>query len=396
MIHTNESGEGVYHVCVTRTELKTKAAAACAPGRLCSFMNVFTDEAGAVAVIAALLLVAMTAIAAFVIDIGSLYQERRELQTAADAGALAGVQELPDNPARAVEVARAFVTANTGRHVTSSVKLTATNVANDTIEVRVSDSASPLYFARVLGLRTARVSATARAIVASPGAYSSGVMPFGLMSSTEAAQNLQLFGYAFGQEITLKEAAGDGSQGNFYFIDLDGRQAGGQNDIGRWLGTGGSSGFTVSIGQLLPPQTGNPSVVGSSRPGDGLEDWITCLHRFEEVCVDFDPETGRVTIENPGNETPRCHRLIVVPVLVNPAYPENNPLRYNWIQVTGSSQDLLVVGFAYVFVTGWGVEGRGTGRYSYLKGRFVRPLEENELELGAPSSFAPIIFKLIE
>jgi Flp pilus assembly protein TadG len=51
-----------------------------------------TDERGAVAVITAILLVAMMGMAAIVVDVGSLYQERRILQNGADAAALAVAQ----------------------------------------------------------------------------------------------------------------------------------------------------------------------------------------------------------------------------------------------------------------------------------------------------------------
>ena len=42
----------------------------------------------------AILLVVLLGVAALVIDLGGLYDRDRDLQTLADAGALAGVQEL--------------------------------------------------------------------------------------------------------------------------------------------------------------------------------------------------------------------------------------------------------------------------------------------------------------
>ena len=50
------------------------------------------DESGAVAIIVALVMVALLSIVALVIDLGGLYDHDRELQTAADAAALAGAQ----------------------------------------------------------------------------------------------------------------------------------------------------------------------------------------------------------------------------------------------------------------------------------------------------------------
>ncbi|MCX8032570.1 MAG: Tad domain-containing protein [Thermoleophilia bacterium] len=53
-----------------------------------------SDESGVVAVIVALVIVVLLSVVALVVDLGALYDHDRELQTAADAGALAGVQEL--------------------------------------------------------------------------------------------------------------------------------------------------------------------------------------------------------------------------------------------------------------------------------------------------------------
>jgi hypothetical protein len=52
-------------------------------------MRPVSGERGAVAIIVAVLLVALVGSAALVVDVGALYQEKRELQNGADAGALA-------------------------------------------------------------------------------------------------------------------------------------------------------------------------------------------------------------------------------------------------------------------------------------------------------------------
>jgi len=52
-------------------------------------MRRVSNDSGAVAVIVAILLVALVGVSAMVVDIGSLYAERRQLQNAADAAALA-------------------------------------------------------------------------------------------------------------------------------------------------------------------------------------------------------------------------------------------------------------------------------------------------------------------
>ncbi len=56
-------------------------------------MRRLADERGATAVLVAILIVVLVGFAAFAVDVGALYQERRELQNGADGAALATAQE---------------------------------------------------------------------------------------------------------------------------------------------------------------------------------------------------------------------------------------------------------------------------------------------------------------
>ena len=56
-------------------------------------MQRLRDERGAVAVMVALLMVPLIAFAAIAIDVAAMWSERQQLQTAADAGALAIAQD---------------------------------------------------------------------------------------------------------------------------------------------------------------------------------------------------------------------------------------------------------------------------------------------------------------
>ncbi len=58
----------------------------------------FTGEKGAVVIIVAMFIVIFMLVTALVVDVGSLYEDRRWLQTVADSAALAGAQELPEDP----------------------------------------------------------------------------------------------------------------------------------------------------------------------------------------------------------------------------------------------------------------------------------------------------------
>ena len=67
------------------------------------------NEAGQVVVLLVVAMLAMLGMVALVVDLGYLYWNQRELQASADAAALAGAMELPDQAA-AVTVARGYGT----------------------------------------------------------------------------------------------------------------------------------------------------------------------------------------------------------------------------------------------------------------------------------------------
>jgi hypothetical protein len=69
-------------------------------------------ERGQILPIVALALVALLGISAFAIDVGFAYYGKRQLQSATDAAALAGAQDLP-NAVTAVTTATSYATANT-------------------------------------------------------------------------------------------------------------------------------------------------------------------------------------------------------------------------------------------------------------------------------------------
>jgi hypothetical protein len=80
-------------------------------------MRRLNDQDGAVAITVAILLVVLLGIGAFVLDIGNLYWERRQLQNAADAAAMAAAQELVLGGTHdaAYSVARQYANANNSR-----------------------------------------------------------------------------------------------------------------------------------------------------------------------------------------------------------------------------------------------------------------------------------------
>ena len=113
---------------------------------------------------------------AYVIDTGSLYEHRRDLQSVADAAALVGVQELPENPSLAVEMAIEYAEKNSTIIESSDVIIGATYKSKDTITVKAIRYETLLFFAGVFGKNTADVGASATAVIGSPSKVS-GIVP---------------------------------------------------------------------------------------------------------------------------------------------------------------------------------------------------------------------------
>lgn len=81
--------------------------------RLAGFLrSVRRDERGSILVLAAASIVVVIGAAASSIDVGTLIHERGSVQNATDAGALAGAQELPDNPSAAQAIAIQYALKN--------------------------------------------------------------------------------------------------------------------------------------------------------------------------------------------------------------------------------------------------------------------------------------------
>jgi Flp pilus assembly protein TadG len=141
-----------------------------------------TADRGAVGVTVAVTLVVLLGVAALAVDAGAVYAQRRQMQTAADAAALAGVQELPANPAGASSMASNYAALNTEVASDVTVEILSTYTTNDTIRVTAKDPEFGLFFARFIGNETTSVGARATASVVSPVKYAKNVMPFGVLN----------------------------------------------------------------------------------------------------------------------------------------------------------------------------------------------------------------------
>ena len=231
-----------------------------------------SKEKGVVAVIVAICLFAFMIATALAIDVGSLFEDRRHLQTVADSAALAGAQELPENRGEAINIATEYVSNNYSEDVDIKIEIEPVLVvAEASITVTVVNDESPLYLARVMGKDSTPVGAYARAIVAEPKEVGN-IVPWGL--DEEFFDDL-----APGGEFPLKYHSPQ-EPGNFLALDLDpdGSHGGGANDymdriINGYVGP-------LSVGDFIYTETGNmagPSVQAAIERievrGDGWQDF---------------------------------------------------------------------------------------------------------------------------
>jgi len=135
----------------------------------------FLRQKGQAAVIVTILIAVLLGAVALVIDVGSLYQKRGFFQNVADASALAGVQELPENTDAAVLAAVDYAVRNNvdiiyncRDYTSEEIDITSTLSANDTITVALSNREVPLYFAKIFGQDTVSLGAFATAMVGEP------------------------------------------------------------------------------------------------------------------------------------------------------------------------------------------------------------------------------------
>jgi Flp pilus assembly protein TadG len=153
----------------------------CLPRGRCSsilgaLQNVWgRQQGGQVLVFTALSMVALLAMVAVVVDVGRLYQAHRQLQSAADAAALAAADSLPDASAAAA-AAQAYGAGPGGKNADSRLPDVTTDVqfkcftgmaCNPDNGVVVTERATvSTIFARIVGIDSATISATSTASMA--------------------------------------------------------------------------------------------------------------------------------------------------------------------------------------------------------------------------------------
>lgn len=133
--------------------------------------NMRRDERGSVLVMIAILLPVMLGMAALAIDVAGWYQMRRQLQSSADAAALAGMRDLPI-AGTASTTAQNYVAQN----VSGATPTVTTPFNSDGNQIKVTVTKNfPSIFGSLLGLSQVQITASAVAKKSSTGNVKSAV-----------------------------------------------------------------------------------------------------------------------------------------------------------------------------------------------------------------------------
>jgi Putative Flp pilus-assembly TadE/G-like len=207
-------------------------------------------DSGQAFVFVAFVLMALVGMAALVIDGGSWYRAQRHLQTAADAAALAGAQELPTNPSTATTVALDYAQRNYAGIPNPTVTFP------DTATIDVSATATaPGVFARIYGAAFDEVdiSARAQARVSAPLELKN-VAPIAVYKDEACVVSDPS---CFGQPVTIafnEDDPFDPTKSKFGLLDLDRDGHVGADDVKDWIEDG--------YQDFLPVDTDYPAATG--------------------------------------------------------------------------------------------------------------------------------------
>ncbi|MFX3673058.1 MAG: pilus assembly protein TadG-related protein [Paenisporosarcina sp.] len=260
-----------------------------------NFRSFRQDERGNVILIAAFLMLVLTAFAGLVVDGGHLYMTKAHLQKAANAAALSGGQELTTNAGIEVDsIVDEILEAHDALPFLQNISVT----PEENVTVQLSESV-PLFFASIVGIDDVDVSVKAKVEVGVMG-RASGAAPIGIDDSIPLI---------YGNEYTLKVDETASETGYFGALALEGPGAK-LYEENLMYGFDGE----LKIGDIINTQTGN--IAG---PTKSAVDYLI------STCSDM---TAR-----------DCPRILLIPVYV-PYNVESNQMK-----------QVKITGFAYFYIS---------------------------------------------
>ncbi len=194
-----------------------------------------SSERGQMTAMMAVSIVALCAMGAFVLDVGSWFRTHRAMQTVADSAALAGAQKLPASTAEAQALAQEYGDKNGGG--VSQIQFSSNTFPNDTISIK-AETVAPGFLSRVLGVSSVDISADAKA-----RAYNLGSAQFVAPLAVPRWHPMLSGGgcpcFGDGYQTTIDLESSNPSLGAFRVINIDGSRGGiGQQTLVDWLENG--------------------------------------------------------------------------------------------------------------------------------------------------------------
>jgi hypothetical protein len=234
-------------------------------------------DSGQAFVFVAFVLMTLVGMAALVIDGGSWYRAQRHLQTAADAAALAGAQELPTKPSTATDVALGYAQRNYAGIPAPTVTFPETA----TIDVSATATA-PGIFARIYGVAFDEVdiSARAQARVSAPLELKN-VAPIAVYKEEACIVSDPS---CFGQPVTIafnEDAPFDPTKSKFGLLDLDRDGHVGADDIKDWIEDGYQDYLPVDTD--YPPGTGEKNGIKKALEDAADEERVLMFPVFDSA-----------------------------------------------------------------------------------------------------------------
>ncbi len=220
-------------------------------------MRRLSGDQGLATVTVAISVTVLVGMLAFAVDVGALYAERRELQSGADAAALAIAHlcaegDLTCNPVSAPSVAANYADDNAkdGAHGVDSVDLDLLNqtvsVATSTIDGSTGDTLLPPFFASVLGFDGATVRAGASAAWGYPSSLPQTLplifsdcewmkySPF-IQDGPTYIGSPQVIYFHGDAESCHASPSGQDMPGGFGWLDTDGGKCAATISVGAWV-----------------------------------------------------------------------------------------------------------------------------------------------------------------
>lgn len=221
--------------------------------------EIWQREEGAVIVVAAIVFIIVIIMCGIVIDVGSVQIEKSSLQNAADAAAFAASTILPaeaGNPAELEQVHDIALdyAAKNGFDASCVTAVEPENIFNGKyygVRVRLK-SEVPYNFGPIVGLNGTTATKSAKVLL-EPVTSSTAVVPLGI----EASRLSEVLAATEGIDLIIKYDGGDGTEGFYGALDLDGVQGGGAKDFESWLAFGYDG--VLQMGDILPTESGNMS-----------------------------------------------------------------------------------------------------------------------------------------